>query len=466
MTELETLRDTARTLVQQGDELKKEHPKYYHKEFEDVFEIIFSLDTKSNKENPFSTKEVTARAIQKAGFANNEHFISDFNRYEEIFIQYYELEAEWYKVQGKILELQNRSTKQQMEECTDNTWQFIPIQIIAPQPFMETIENMMEADAQAGKGLFSNITNIPEEDEKEDKYLMIDVFGMQSSLVPFLDELKQYKIVGEKGFFFDDFKNILLSVIRDEAIFIKDHTDAPAKVKNHIHKTIKLFDQMPIWGLFFQILVLQGLSRWIDSININERDNNFNDVRSLYTWILERLMEKEIIFCYKPYGKDDRELLKPLCEYLYSTELGRMIQKELFHKKSQSNKASESILKEIAPEEECVENEKLMVSVEINDYFKYKYIRTDSGVIKKYLDEVKNDILTPMVGVKLKKQTIGNVCLTLYKRNLHDTHRITSFAKFVRVLCEYWHITPPKEQKENKYKILNTYSILERNFEQ
>ena len=89
-----------------------------------------------------------------------------------------------------------------------------------------------------------------------------------------------------------EFTHLLFKVLNGEATFIKDNTDAPAKVKNHISDTIKQFDKMPIWGLFFQILILQGLCTWFEGININEGDNGYNEAQSLLKWIIEQLIKK------------------------------------------------------------------------------------------------------------------------------------------------------------------------------
>ncbi|PXV62067.1 hypothetical protein CLV62_12220 [Dysgonomonas alginatilytica] len=102
--------------------------------------------------------------------------------------------------------------------------------------------------------------------------------------------------------------------------------------------------------------------------------------------------------------------------------------------------------------------------IEINNYFKFKHHKKGI-IIRDYLDEIKRDILTPPTGGEPMKKTIGNVCLTLYKRNLHDINRVKTFAFFAKTLCEYWNIGTPKDLKPNKYEILNNYSILERNLE-
>lgn len=93
-----------------------------------------------------------------------------------------------------------------------------------------------------------------------------------------------------------------------------------------------MFDAIVVWGLFIQILILQGLCRWIEETNISEKDDGFKEAKSLYHWIFKQLAGKECLFCYNLYSKNDRVRLKPLCEYLYSTDVGQFVQDHLFKK--------------------------------------------------------------------------------------------------------------------------------------
>jgi hypothetical protein len=163
---------------------------------------------------------------------------------------------------------------------------------------------------------------------------MIEAFGLKCSFMHFLDELRSFGVVGD--FFNRDFTRLLFAYLKKEAEFIKENTDTPAKVKNHIISTLKNFDGIPVWGLFFQILILQGLCRWLEGVNINEGDNGYDEAQSLYDWISLRLIDTEALFCRTPYGETDKEILKPLCDYLYSTEIGKFVQTGLFGDSPQS----------------------------------------------------------------------------------------------------------------------------------
>ena len=81
-----------------------------------------------------------------------------------------------------------------------------------------------------------------------------------------------------------------------------------------------------------QILLLQGLIKWFENVDLKKGDNGYNEACSLVQWIGEQLMIKEIGFCYFRWGEGDKEYLKPLCNYLLSTEIGEFVQDILFKK--------------------------------------------------------------------------------------------------------------------------------------
>lgn len=325
--------------------LEIESGKYNRPEFDTVYSIIADLikdrhdiGDKGDLAFPLVTGNVIDEALRLSGFAEDKGFVADFFKYRNI-------EQQARDIQLKGIKCSDSPQKKALQQDVKaDEWQFIQIRIFAPQPLMRIIDRIVESDLQNNKGLFANITDIPKEDEFEDDFLMIDTFDVKSSFVPYLDELKQYKIVGVDGFLNDEFKKCLLSTIMNEANFIKHNTDKPSKVKNHIIDTLTELDKLPIWGLFFQILTLQGLCRWMESLNISDDDNGYQEAQSLHSWIYKGLMRKEVQFCYMPFGEADKERLKPLCDYLYSTEIGKIAQNHLFNKNySISNLQNENL---------------------------------------------------------------------------------------------------------------------------
>ncbi|OKZ72582.1 MAG: hypothetical protein BHV87_12110 [Clostridiales bacterium 36_14] len=71
--------------------------------------------------------------------------------------------------------------KEEMERCQPitktNEWQFIPIRIFASKEIMSNVINpIMEKNAKEGKGLYGNITDIPEEE-----FMRVTVHSMMTA---------------------------------------------------------------------------------------------------------------------------------------------------------------------------------------------------------------------------------------------------------------------------------------------
>lgn len=304
------------------DKLCDEQESLYKPEFEAVFKELHKLDTTLTKNYPCTKDEALLNeALRVAGFEADEAFCTDFKKYNTLFVEGKELQVEGLKLLASSYPKQEKQVE---------GWHFVPITIAGKKELVEVADDIMKRDAQEGKGLFANMTKIPQEDEALDEFLGVEAYGLKCSFVPFLDELKQYGIVsGEKPFFSDEMTRGLFAFLKKAATYLKENTDKPQAIKNEIARLVKRFDGIPILGLFFQILFLQGLCRLLEGVNINEGDNGYNEACSLYEWLLELLVEKEVEFCFKPYGEKDLEILKPLCGYLMSTQIGQEVQKRL-----------------------------------------------------------------------------------------------------------------------------------------
>ena len=233
-----------------------------------------------------------------------------------------------------------------MKEAADSKvivegWRFMPFAFVGDSPEAKgLLGDQMESEAKGGKGLFANHFQIPQEDEFLDGLLGVEAYGLKCSFVPFLDDLKRYGIVdGEKPFLSRVMARCLFVALKEAATFLKGHTDKPQAVKNKIASFSNEFGNIPIWGLFMQILFLQGLCRLLEGVNINEGDDGFDEANSLYKWLCLELMGAEIGFTYKPYGEKDRERLRPFCAYLISTDVGQLVQGKLFGKEQQGSRA-------------------------------------------------------------------------------------------------------------------------------
>ena len=302
--------------------------KCNHKEFDKVYKIIAELTKGRNDVGdngnfalPLVTGSIIDEALKKAGYAGNRKIVQDFKKYREI-------EQKARDIQFQLIKLDFKELPK--PKIIPNKWNFYPIAIYVSQQFMPTMDKVLNDDLKNNRGVFSNVTEFKEEDEFEDKFLMIKAFNMECSLAPFLDELKAYNVVGVNGLLHNKFKYLLFSLLKFEATFIKDNPTRPARIKNHINKTLKKLDLFPGWSIIFQILTIQGLCKWLQSIKFAEGDSAINDIQSLYNWLFIKLVEKEMRFCYMPFGNNDKERLGPLCDYLYSTDAGQIVQARLF----------------------------------------------------------------------------------------------------------------------------------------
>ena len=277
-------------------------------------------------------------AIKKAGFEGNKDVVTAFSQHEKDYNDLAKLDAKGIEIGVKIASLSVCNGKQAEANKVDD-WQFVPISIIAPKQIQEDIiKPIIETQAIKGDGLFSNNTNIPLEDEEDDDFLMIEAYNCNASLSGYWQELKDFGIIGigkTNAFFPYQFRQYLLQLSKEVATFIKDNTNKPSKAKNKVTITLKGLDEIPVWGLFFQILLLQGLCRWLESVDINEEDKGYKGAQLMYNWLCLALAEKEMLFCYTPYGDKDEQMLQPLCNYLYSTEIGKEVQKSIFGKPQQ-----------------------------------------------------------------------------------------------------------------------------------
>lgn len=304
------------------DKLCDEQKRLYKPAFEKVFKELHKLDTTLTK-NCSCTKDeaLLNEALRVAGFETDEAFCTDFKKYNSLFVCGKKLQTE-----GLELLVRNFSQK----EIQAEGWRFVPITIVGHKELVETADDIKEMDAKGGKGLFADITKIPQEDEALDEFLGVEAYGLKSSFVSFHDELQQYGIVsGENPLFSDKMTRWLFAFLEKATTYLKENTDKPQAIKNKIATLINGFGSIPIWGLFFQILFLQGLCQWLEGVNINEGDDGYNEACSIYRWLFLLLGKKEFEFCFQPYGEKDLERLKPLCAYLMSTQMGQDVQKRL-----------------------------------------------------------------------------------------------------------------------------------------
>ncbi len=273
------------------ENLCSEKEKLYKPEFEKVFSALYRIapeqrDVYNTKfwnigeELPEKADEkLIKQALQETGFAADEAFCKNFVRYANVTIQGKKLQARQAFL--NLSEIKNQLPTQQK---TDG-WQFVGFHIIASPELHDVINDVWEDDAEQAKGMFANVTDIPLEDMDEDEFDMVEVYNCQATFTKYFAELKRFGIIGAVGtdtFLNKTFKDALLRLLKRLATYIKENTDKQAATKNKITEAIKILDELPHWGLLLQILTLQGLCRWLESVNIDEGDNGIDEAQALY----------------------------------------------------------------------------------------------------------------------------------------------------------------------------------------
>lgn len=398
-------------LAKKYKELGKEAGKYNKPEYDEVYKLISELvkgrrDVGDNGDLafPLVTGDIIDEALNKTGYSRNKAFVSDFKKYREI-----EQEAREVQLQGLLLSdspIGKALQAQLKEEPNTDSWQFRSIKIVVPISMQKIMDNLLERDLKDGKGLYKNITEIPIEDEDEDDFLLIEAYGIKCSLEPYYRELQRYEVTNIALLSEKKPRGIFLSILKMLVMFIKDNTAAPNKVRNKITDTLKVLDKVPVIGLIWQILLLQGLSRWIKDAHI---ESGLNEAQELYNWICMQLIKKEIRFCYFPWGKEDRERLKPLCNYLYSTEVGKMVQKKLFKDKQPQENKNPSTSTPQLPKELDTEKGRELLQRAINAGFlseTYKWIGSTKGLLA-YFTERASEYLSLGKGIYDSKPKIS-----------------------------------------------------------
>ena len=327
-----------------------EQDALYRREFEEVFAVMDddarqALNTVGwNMEEPVPVElEVTTvnKALQRAGKTGDTAFYNDFWRYCNLTLKGKRLQREMGYLNAREV------LAQPVEPQRAGAWVFAPLHVIASPQLHGVIADTLHDEATHGRGLFANRTYTPVEDESEDEFTIVEVYDCRASLLPYLDELKEAGIlehVGEDVLISGEFKVALLQLLKELAVCIKEHTDRPAAVRNVITECLRELDDVPVWGLILQILTLQGLSRWLEGVNVDEGDSGFVEVQSLYNWLCKSLAWKLAQFYYtgSVWSEADLKRLQPLGDYLCNTTVGAAVQQTMRQRAQAGGKAATS----------------------------------------------------------------------------------------------------------------------------
>lgn len=312
-----------------------EQEKIHQPQFEAIFTALYGIDEGQRAiyntngwymGQPLPDKAdegLITQAINKAGFAKKKAIAEGFLRYANTVIEGKRLQVE--------MALQNAKELTPPQPPVVAGWVFKPfVNIIAPVE-LHSIINKVVAD-EALKGVFDSTTDIADEsiDVLLDELMMAEAFNIPCSLTHYTEELKRYNVIlGQNSFFDRDCTRLLLATLKEAVLSLKEYTDQPNRLKKAIADIVKRFDDVKVWGIFFQILVLQGLVDLLERLDINEGGAGFDEAQAFLNWVFEMQVEKEYYFaCVSSiaYGDDDLLRLQPLCEYLMTTTAGKAVQ--------------------------------------------------------------------------------------------------------------------------------------------
>lgn len=272
---------------------------------------------------PFTDDEnILNEALEKTGHKTDKGFCDRFMRSYRIF-------RDGKEIQRQMM-IQNAKEIQQPQPAEVAGWRFKPMaNIIAPVELHDTVNDVLSKAAL--QGVFDSKTDTTEGiDELLDELMLAEAFNVRCSLTHYTEELRCYNIILNDGSFLNrDFTRLLLATLKEAVQAIKEHSDKPNQLKKDIAEIVKRFDDVPVWGIFFQILTLQGLVVLLEQLDINEGDTGFDEAQAFYTWLLELLVEKEYWFsCVSSmaYGDGDLLRLQSLCKYLMTTTAGEITQ--------------------------------------------------------------------------------------------------------------------------------------------
>ena len=322
-----------------------EQERIYNPQFEAIFAALFDIDEGQravyntsgwNMGQPLPDKADEAlitQAINKAGYAKKKAIAEGFLRYANTVIEGKRLQAE--------MATQNIKELAPPQPPVVAGWVFKPATILAPVELHDTINKAV--DDAALKGMFDCITDMADAgiDELLDELLMAEAFNVPCSLTHYTEELRKYNVIlGQHAFFDRDCTLLLLATLKEAVLSLKENTDHPNRLKKAIADIVKRFDDVKVWGIFFQILILQGLCDMLERLDINEGESGFDEAQAFYNWAFEMLVEKEYWYaCVSSMTYSDGDLLrlKPLCAYLMNTTAGQLVQRHLTQKPQQQD---------------------------------------------------------------------------------------------------------------------------------
>ena len=314
-----------------------ERDALYNPAFEEVFAVmdddarqaLNTVGLDADAPLPVELEVATVnKALKRAGKASDTAFYNDFWRYCNLTLKGKRLQREMVNLNAR-----EWAASWNVEPQRAGAWEFAPLKIIVPEPglFGGVRYKLYSKDK---RGLFN--WHMPLEDEGEDDFTECGQYEWEASWLPYLDELKAAGILartGDDALISGELKTRFLHLLKRLATDIKEHADKPAATKNRIARVGQGLGLLNINGVILQILVLQGLRRWIEGVYLNEGREGFEELQSLHEWLGEAF--KWQLFNFWSIGSvwsaDDLKRLQPLGDYLCSTSEGAAVQQAMKH---------------------------------------------------------------------------------------------------------------------------------------
>jgi hypothetical protein len=298
------------------NDLDREAGKYNRPEFDAVYDIIADLvkdrddaGDRGNSAYPLVTGDVIDEALRKAGFADDEIFVSDFKKYREI-------EQQAREIQNKAFDKAMQYKKEGLS--TDDAMQ--KAGFVKSSRLQTILDNVID-EAKKENPYFPRkapFACIEKDDESIDALLMGEKYDIKACLLTYYRELEQYGIntVFRKANY--DIKG-MFEVLKSLCIYISDNTDKPIHVQNKIIDILKLLDESPPgFTQVLQMLILLGLIKWFENCTINEGDKGYTEAKELCRFVCEKFMHV-CVYYYRYFDKNDDSL--PLDRYLATNEM-------------------------------------------------------------------------------------------------------------------------------------------------
>lgn len=187
---------------------------------------------------------------------------------------------------------------------------------------VETLENA---------GTFFRYNEL-QKDETIDNLLMIENRNIKSNLYSFYKDLELFKVA---DLIQNDGVKYVLSSVKQLAEFINNNSFKPNKIANKINAFLKetTIDNSGV-EVVYHVLCLQGVLKWLEDSYSDESD--YLHIKSSFDTVTEIYIQRLVTFIYFPWCTPDIEYLKPITNYLYSTEIGKAVQESIFKDQNQT----------------------------------------------------------------------------------------------------------------------------------